>query len=174
MRELRIQPYRENTRGGGGSGELRYLQLTAIGSQNSRPAAQHDAFASVQVRNSPAIHAYYVPTLRIWSSVSPTSSEFRRRMVELPTSQLGEEICLSVAYTDFYRCFSQSNRPSAIEWSKVIYGFFFYAVQLGLLPRVIFALIYCTTVVHDNNTRPDLQGFLQTCTKVCGDRVTIW
>lgn len=49
MRELRIQPYREHSRGGGGSGELRYLQLTAVGTQPGSPAAQDDALASVQV-----------------------------------------------------------------------------------------------------------------------------
>ena len=45
MRRQSITPYSEHN----GRGELRYLQLTAIGTQPDRPAAQHDPQASVQV-----------------------------------------------------------------------------------------------------------------------------
>lgn len=76
LRELRIAPYREARRavhrscgasgvggdsrlkgssrssksGCSGSGELRYLQLTAVGTQPGNPAAQDDPLASVQAR----------------------------------------------------------------------------------------------------------------------------
>ena len=42
--ELRVQPYVEGT----GAGALRYLQLTAVGTDPERPAAQHDPRALVQ------------------------------------------------------------------------------------------------------------------------------
>lgn len=45
MRRHSITPYSEHN----GRGELRYLQLTAVGMQPDRPAAQHDPQASVQV-----------------------------------------------------------------------------------------------------------------------------
>lgn len=45
LRRLRIVPYDERT----GAGELRYLQLTAVGTQAGAPAAQRDPRASVQV-----------------------------------------------------------------------------------------------------------------------------
>ena len=58
LKELRVAPYREARSGGGGrgggtsssGGELRYLQLTAVGTQEGQPAAQEDPLASVQVR----------------------------------------------------------------------------------------------------------------------------
>ena len=49
MRRQSITPYSEHN----GRGELRYLQLTAIGTQPDRPAAQSDPLASVQVRAVP-------------------------------------------------------------------------------------------------------------------------
>ncbi len=45
MRRFQIRPYDEST----GQGELRYLQLTAAGSETSGFRAQCDAAASVQV-----------------------------------------------------------------------------------------------------------------------------
>jgi hypothetical protein len=46
VRRLGITPYSERS----GRGELRYLQLTAVGTQPDAPAAQDDPQASVQVR----------------------------------------------------------------------------------------------------------------------------
>jgi hypothetical protein len=48
VRRQSITPYSEHN----GRGELRYLQLTAIGTQPNEPAAQHDPQASVQVRST--------------------------------------------------------------------------------------------------------------------------
>lgn len=45
VQRLGIRPYSERT----GRGELRYLQLTAVGSQRAAPAAQRDSQAAVQV-----------------------------------------------------------------------------------------------------------------------------
>lgn len=45
VRRLGIAPYSERT----GAGELRYLQLTAVGSQPGAPAAQCDPHAALQV-----------------------------------------------------------------------------------------------------------------------------
>ena len=44
--ELRVPPYVEST----GAGALRYLQLTAVGSDPERPTAQRDPRALVQAR----------------------------------------------------------------------------------------------------------------------------
>jgi hypothetical protein len=45
--DLRVPPYAEST----GRGSMRYLQLTAVGSDAAQPAAQHDPRALVQVRD---------------------------------------------------------------------------------------------------------------------------
>ena len=47
IRALQVVPYNE----GSAKGELRYLQLTAVGNQPGAQVAQHDPLAAVQVRS---------------------------------------------------------------------------------------------------------------------------
>ena len=57
IQQLRISPYDESS----GRGDLRYLQLTASGSEISNWLAQNDPTASVQVRFSPSRNKLGMP-----------------------------------------------------------------------------------------------------------------